>query len=328
MKAEAPATVGLAEARPGLELRRVAADAMATVFEVIAVHPDARYAEQAAHAAFEEAHRLEQELSRFRPNSDVSRVSTLGAGESTRVGPGTMECLALARVLYELTGGAFDVSLGTGLDALDLDPESLSVGVRRAGVRLDLGGIGKGFAVDRMAEVLDEWGIGKALVHGGFSSVLALEPPPGSPGWSLAFSAPGGADAPVLERVSVRHCALSASGARKGGHILDPRSGEPVRDRAVWVMVPSRPERGAERPPAVGWPDLERSPSAVAEGLSTAFMILSPPDIATLCRRAPGVEAWLYGDAPAGGPPALVRFGGPATAGPLATGATPGAERP
>jgi thiamine biosynthesis lipoprotein len=329
VKAEASApTVALADAGPALGLRRFAAEAMATVFEVICVHPDARYAEQAAHAALGEVHRLEQELSRFRPNSDVSRVSTLAAGESTRVSPSTMECLALARVLFELTSGAFDVSLGTGLDGLSLDAESLTVGVRRDGVRLDLGGIGKGYAVDRMAEVLDEWEIGTALLHGGFSSVLALEPPPGAPGWPLTLSAPGAADATVLERLSVRHRALSASGVRKADHIVDPRTGEPARGRAVWVTVPSRPERRAEGPPAEGWPDLERSPSAVAEGLSTAFMVLDQADVATLCDRAPGVEAWLFTEAPAGGRPALVRLGAPANTGEDASGGPPGADRP
>ncbi len=314
MKAEAPAAaLGLADAGAGLELRRFATEAMATVFEVLCVHPDPRYAEQAAHAAFAEVHRLEQELSRFRPNSDVSRVSTLSAGESTLVSPSTMECLALARVMLELTAGAFDVSIGTGLDGLDLDAESLTVHVRRAGVRLDLGGIGKGYAVDRMAEVLDEWGIETALLHGGFSSVLALEAPPGSVGWPLTLSAPGAHGATVLERVSARHRALSASGTRKGDHIVDPRSGAPARERAAWVAVPSRPDRRAERPAAEGWPDLERSPSAVAEGLSTAFMILDDRDVATLCGRAPGVEAWLFAEAPAGGPPVLRHWGGPET---------------
>jgi thiamine biosynthesis lipoprotein len=304
------ATVDVAAGR---ERRRFGADAMATVFEVICVHPDARYAEQAAHAAFAEVHRLEQALSRFRPNSDVARVASLGDGGATRVGPETMECLALAKVLFALTGGVFDVSIGTGLDALELDPETLTVRARRGGVRLDLGGIGKGYAVDRMAEVLDEWGIGSALVHGGFSSVLALDPPPGEAGWRLTLRAPGTAEAAALERLCVRDAALSASGTRKGDHVVDPRSGAPVRGRAAWAVVPCRRGRAADRE-TEGWPDLERSPSAVAEGLSTAFLILSPAEVEELCRRAPGVEAWLS-VAPEAQPPALLHFGRPAPSG-------------
>jgi len=316
------ATVGLATggAAPPSGLCRFGAEAMATVFEVICVHPDARYAGQAAHAAFAEVHRLEQELSRFRPNSDVSRVGALGAGGATRVGPDTMECLAVAKVLFALTGGAFDVSIGTGLDALELEPDALTVRARRDGVRLDLGGIGKGYAVDRMAEVLGEWGIERALVHGGFSSVLALEPPPGEEGWRLTLGALGEA---ALERLCVRQAALSASGTRKGDHVVDTRTGAPVRGRAAWAVVPCRPDRREERP-VEGWPDLERSPSAVAEGLSTAFLVLSPPEVEALCLRAPGVEAWVAPvlEAPSR---ALFHFGRP---GPAPGDPAPGAAGP
>jgi thiamine biosynthesis lipoprotein len=328
VKGGAPyAALGLGETDPRAGLLRFGADAMATVFEVICAHPDARYAGQAAHAAFEEVHRLEQALSRFRPNSDVSRASALAAGETTRVGPSTMECLALARVLFELTRGAFDVSIGTGLDGLDLDPDSLAVHARSEGIRLDLGGIGKGYAVDRMADVLDEWGVERALLHGGFSSVLALEPPPGTDGWPLTLSAPGKREAPALERLSARRCALSASGTRKGDHVVDPRSGRPVRERSAWVAVPCRPARRPEGTSAEGWPDLERSPAAVAEGLSTAFMVLDEAEVGALCRLAPGVRAWLATDAPGGGPPALVRFG-VSDAGPDPGGAPPAPPRP
>jgi hypothetical protein len=66
----------------------------------------------------------------------------------------------------------------------------------------------------------------------------------------------------------------------------------------------------------------------VAEGLSTAFMVLDQADIATLCDRAPGVEAWLFAEAPAGGRPALVRLGAPASTGEDASGGPPGADRP
>lgn len=321
---ESGATVVLAAGdAPAPELRRFGADAMATVFEVICVHPDARYAGQAAHAAFAAVHRLEQELSRFRPNSDVSRVAALAAGGETRVSPETMECLAVARVLFALTGGAFDVSIGTGLEALELEPDALTVRALRAGVRLDLGGIGKGYAVDRMAEVLDDWGIDRALVHGGFSSVLALEPPPGEEGWRLTLRAPGVATEAALERLCVRRAALSASGTRKGDHVVDPRTGAPVRDRAAWAVVPSRPDRREDR--AVdGWPDLERSPSAVAEGLSTAFLILAPSEVEALCVQAPGVEAWLA-PGPAASAMALVHLGRPA---PAPGGAGPGADGP
>ena len=163
-------------------------------------------------------------MSRFRPNSDITRVNHLAAGESTRVGAAALECLLIARHLYDLTGGAFDVAIGTGLPSLEIDADDFLVRATTDGVRVDLGGIGKGYAVDLMAELLEEWGLERALVHGGFSSVLALEAPAGRDGWPLTLSDPG-APSRVLARVSMRQTALSASGVRKGDHIVDPRTG-------------------------------------------------------------------------------------------------------
>ena len=257
--------------------------AMATLFEVRCVHADPAYASQAAQAAWDVVDRIEQEQSRFVGNSDVSRINRLSAGESTRVSASTMECLEIARRMHELTGGAFDISLGSGLQGLELVPDDFTVVARTDGIRLDLGGIGKGYAVDRVAELLEEWGIPRALIHGGWSSVLALEPPPDALGWTLTLSAPDAAERRVLVRLSARQRALSASGTRKGDHILDPRTGAPVPRRAAWVAV----GRGRE---------LGRSPAALAETLSTAYMVLTAEAAAHLAERCPGIEAWVVED--------------------------------
>jgi thiamine biosynthesis lipoprotein len=282
---EGGAAFELGEARPRRDVHRFSHEAMATVFEVHCVHEDARYARQAADAAFALVDRLEQELSRFVANSDVSRINSLAAGGATRVSPTTLECLAIARHLYHVTHGAFDVSIGTGLDALELDPETYSVHSRREELRLDLGAIGKGYAVDRVAELLGEWEVRNALVHGGFSSVLALEAPPGQEGWPLSLSAPD--DGRILARLEARRLALGASGSRKGEHIRDPRTGRPAGERAVWVSVPREDTAGG-------------SPTAVADALSTACMLLSEQEIRNLCRDGPGLEAWLLLEPPAG----------------------------
>ncbi len=299
--------VGGAGPVPGVH--RFSHAAMATVFEVHCVHADARYAGQAAQAAFDEVDRLERELSRFVGNSDVARINVLAAGESTRVSPSTLECLGIARALYDLTGRAFDVSIGTGLESLELDPDAFAVRAGAAGARVDLGGIGKGYAVDRMAEVMEEWDVPRALVHGGFSSVLALEAPPDRDGWPLTLSAPGPGPREVLARVSARQVAFSASGTRKGAHIVDPRSGQPVRERAAWVSL----ARPAEANGTSGSPGPGRSTAAVAEGLSTAFMILPVEEVAAVCERCAGLEAWLLREpAEEGGPAALVHLVAPA----------------
>jgi len=273
--------------------RRFAHQAMNTEFEIFCVHDDAGYAQQAAWAAFDLLDRLENELSRFIPNSDISRINHLAAGESVRVSRWTMECLELARQAYQETGGAFDISLGTGLERLQFSPADLLVGQPilaaaslssgsgrlkaslQAGLpappSLDLGGIGKGYAVDRMAEVLDEWDIRQALIHGGHSSVLALDAPPYLDGWPLTMG----------ERtVAARRRAFSASGIRtQGDHIVDPRTGRPATNRvSAWVSLEL---------------DGSPSPSAVAEAYSTAFMILPASEIDAICRRHRGLEAWL-----------------------------------
>jgi thiamine biosynthesis lipoprotein len=303
-EADSIGSVGLERPRELRAVRRFSHDAMATVYEVHAVHPDERYAAQAAQAAFDLVDTLERELSRFRPNSDITRINQLAVGESTRVSPSTMECLVIARHMFDVTGGAFDVSIGSGLPSLELDQEGFAVRATANGVRLDLGGIGKGYAVDRMADLLDEWGLTQALVHGGFSSMLALEPPPGLDGWPLTLSDPL-APSKVLVRMSVRQTSIGASGVRKGDHIVDPRTGEPVRGRlAAWVSVPRPGEDSARLRQGYGGSaealrakaetaDDALRVTAITDALTTAFMLLDADEIEVLCRQSPGLETWL-----------------------------------
>ena len=283
-------------ARPGV-VRRFSHEAMATIFEVHAVHADPQYLAQAAHETFSLVDRLERDLSRFVPNSDIARVNRLEAGDVTRVAADTMECLIIARHLFDLTSGAFDVSIGTGLPSLSLDADTCVVQATAGGVRIDLGGIGKGYAVDRMGELLEEWGVGQALVHGGFSSVLALEPPPDSDGWAVVLSDP--ADGARRASLSVSQTALSASGLRKGGHIRDPRTGLVVSGRrAAWVALPRPRTSPDDGPPDAG---LRFAAAAVADALTTAAMVLPVHEVAALCALAPGLEVWILPDGPGGG---------------------------
>lgn len=291
------------------DVRRFSHDAMATVFEVHLVHADARYASQAAQAAFDLLDGLERELSRFRTNSDITRINHLAAGENTQVSVSTIECLVIARHMFDLTGGAFDVSIGTGLPTLDLDADTFRVTATTTGVQLDLGGVGKGYAVDRMAELLEEWGIERALVHGGFSSVLALEPPPDAEGWPLTLSDPANPSR-ILARLRARQTALSASGLRKGEHILDPRSGVPAAGRlAAWSLVP-RPDAARQTVPGDG---PRFAAAAVADALTTGFMLMSSDEIQQLCDRSAGLEAWILRPRTEGIPEGiseLMHFGG------------------
>ena len=311
MRADAPdldGGIGIAGPRELGDLSRFSHEAMHTVFEVYASHPDARYAAQAAQAAFAVVDRLEGELSRFRSNSDITRLNHLTAGQSARVGEAAIECLLIAQHVYDLTDGGFDVAIGTGLPSLEVDADAFVVRAAASGVRLDLGGIGKGYAVDLMAELLEEWGLDRAFVHGGFSSAFALEPPAGCDGWPLTLSDPR-EPSRVFSRLTMRQAALSASGVRKGDHILDPRTGVPVRGRlAAWVALP----RPAVDAAANAGPRL--APAAVADALTTAFMLLGVDQIAALCERSPGLEAWVLPDGASPGTADLLHFIGPAPA--------------
>jgi len=262
--------------------------AMATEFEIRCTHPDRELAWQAARSGFEAVDRLEQHLSRFVENSDISRINHLQAGESTIVSYETMECLKLAAAMFAETQGAFDASIGTGFENLELLAEAFVVRAGSDSVRLDLGGIGKGFAVDRLADVLEDWEVDHALIDAGRSSVLALEAPAGEEAWPLTLSDPGDPGT-VLARIGARQRALGASGIRKGDHIWDSRERAPVRSRqAVWVSAPRRVLEEIGRQAGV-----ERSAAAVADALSTAFMSSPAEKIETYCRRQPGLEVWV-----------------------------------
>jgi len=253
-------------------------EAMTTTFHVTIAHSDVAYARQAAGAAFAELDRIERLLSRYREGSDVFRINRLAAGQSTRVHLDTFECLGIALDVWKATGGAFDIAYGsaglrTGGPRFELDAREHTVRVLTEGVRLDLGGMGKGFALDRMAEVLTEWDLGSALLCASTSTILALAAPSGEPGWQVTF----GPDHD-LRRVGLTHSAFSASGKSvQGDHIIDPRTGSRATQwHRCWSAAPT---------------------AVLADALSTAFMILSERDSRDYCRRHPGVSAWALRDA-------------------------------
>ena len=274
-------------------------EAMATVFEIYITNDDERYARQGAQAAFAEVDRLELEMSRFISNSDISRLNDAVPGEIVDFGMDVFECLSRARDMYDKTSGAFDISVGalyscwlnddrtlrqpsdeelaraselTGLDHFKLSDEDFSAEVLTEGVQFDLGGIGKGYAAEKMAEILREWSLGQALVLAGASSVLSVSVPEGMTGWPIKLRHPGNRE-DVLARFELTEGAISGSGKQKGQHIIDARSveGVPVKGRlAAWAMAPD---------------------AVAADALSTAFMMLSAEEIDHYCLANPGTAA-------------------------------------
>lgn len=260
--------------------RRFSHDAMACTFEVRAIEEDAEYARQAADAAFAELDRLEQELSRFVPTSDIARINSLRSGQHVHVGADTIACLRLAARVFADTGGAFDVAFASrqalppGIKPLELDPRERTITVRADGVQIDLGGIGKGYALDRMLEILRDWRIRATLVHCGQSTVAVLGRPQETADWLLGIRNPLKPDQ-VLGRVRLRDAALSGSGrALHGDHIIDPHSGQAALDKlGAWALAPS---------------------AALADALSTAFMVMADDDdVAACCQRQAHIGALL-----------------------------------
>jgi thiamine biosynthesis lipoprotein len=289
--------------------------AMATVFEVMIADEDRKFAEGAAYAVFQEIDRLEQELSRFLPNSDIARINNLPANGSVRIGLNAFQCLQLSARYWRETKGAFDVTLGvlvdcwvgkdksllhptplelaharnrTGMNLLEFDESTLSVCVHEPVPRVDLGAIGKGYAVDRAADLLKEWGITSALVHGGASSAYAFGDHPKCLGWPVTLSNPQN-PYEVLEEVFLNAKALGGSGIKKGKHIIDPRTGHPARTRrAAWVCSDSATE---------------------SDAVSTACMIMTTEEIERYVAAQPDVWAMIVEEGREGRADTVLRFG-------------------
>ncbi len=281
---------------PGISVHRFSHKAMATTFELFCSHPDADYCQQAAWRCFDLLDRLEADLSRFVENSDISRINDLLPGEVARVSQWTMECLLISKLAYQVTSGAFDISLGSGLEQLVLDPGTFAIAAAAEGVRLDLGGIGKGYAIDRAAEIVREWDIQRFLLHGGYSSVLAGDAPEGLAGWPLSMSVPGEDEQPVFHVIEANRIAMSASGLMKGQHIVNPVAPDGgLRHTAAWVAGDAG-ELGAFSRSAltgeVAW-QFNESPAAVAEFFSTALIIGGRSEVEAWSRACSGLQCWV-----------------------------------
>ena len=281
------------------ELHRFSQDAMATTFEVIipgSAEVSALYAAQAAAAIFSEIARLEDELSRFRPGSDIHQLNQLSAGDSLRVTLATWDCLSLAKTVFEESSGAFDITIGPlmqlwrtedgsprepapeqlararqsiGSQHFDLDPSDLRVTLRADHMVFDLGAIGKGYALDQAAALLEEWGLPNALLNAGDSTLLALGSPSAEEAWTVTL-ADGAHSLSLCDR------ALSGSGFMvKGAHLMDPRSlrPHPIAAQRSYALAPT---------------------AALSDALSTAFMLMSPAAAQALCAKYTGQVEVLW----------------------------------
>jgi thiamine biosynthesis lipoprotein len=214
----------------------VALDAMATRFEIVLHGENPVGLRAAGEEALAEIQRLEARLSLYRPDSEIARVNARAAREPVRVTPEVFALLRHARQLSDETGGAFDITIGplmrcwgfmgaggerpspeaiaaarecVGMHHLVLDAQDFTVRFAREGVMLDLGAIGKGFAVEQAADFLREAGVTSALLHSGTSTAYAIGNPPDADCWKVAIDRPqSGTGVPPVRGATTQVCGM------------------------------------------------------------------------------------------------------------------------
>ena len=250
------------------------AEAMGSTYSVVLYGPDRERLEQAAEMAFAEARRLDAELSNYKPDSPWSQVNRFAAERPVPVPSELFDLLAACLTYSRLSQGAFDITVGplmrvwgfykgsghmpkpgevkvslqhVGYRNILLDSKTQTVRFARSGIEMDPGGIGKGFAVDKMADVLRKEGISSALVSGSGSSIYAIGTPPGEKGWTISIRDPKD-ETKIVQEIVLKDESLSTSGSYEKffmadgkiyAHIMDPRTGFPAQGMlSVSVITP------------------------------------------------------------------------------------------
>jgi len=295
--------------------------AMGTQFSVYLYARTEPEASGVADEVFDEVDRIEQELSNYRETSELSRIDREAALAPVTTDPETFRFLEQSQHWSEASDGAFDITVGplmkswgffdhsgripsseelerirpmVGYRNIELDPAARTVRFRVAGVDLDPGGIGKGFAVDAAVAILRARHVTAALISAGSSTVYALGTPPGKRGWSVVVPSGAPAGSPQhapISTVLLRDTSLSSANCSEknftaGGHLychmMDPRTLQPVEGRLHVSII---------------------DPSATAsDALSNVLFVDTPAQsLAFLERYAPETRALIV-SAKAGGP--------------------------
>ena len=264
-----------ASGEPSLQRVESSTAIMGSEFRIACYAPTKKLAAGAITAAFDEVRRVDRLLSNYKASSELSALNREASRRDVEVSPELADLLEKCLRYSEESEGAFDITVGSLVEAwgfyngtpaipnalalwwakrnsgyhhLRLNRSASTVRFLRSGLQLDPGGIGKGYAVDQAAAVLRQYGIERALISSGTSSIYALgAPPDNAEGWRLTIRTPS--EQTVADTVvGLRDEALSTSGSyekffekdgKRYGHILDPRTGEPATGmETVSVIAP------------------------------------------------------------------------------------------
>jgi thiamine biosynthesis lipoprotein ApbE len=278
---------------------------MGTIFEIAAYDRSSQHGSDAIAASLQEIVRIDALLSNYKPESALSQLNRSAHFHSQRVPPDLYRAVEESVRYSRLTQGKFDISVAPGVDlwkaalAGDAMPSAEQQEHARSCIgyekielappdqitfhsdcmTLDLGAIGKGYAVDRAAEVLLAWGIHNALINAGGSTIVAMGSPPGQTGWRMHLRDPSQKADPqvVLKDQSVstsEQTPPSLLGKNSAGHIIDPVTGAPLRtDFAVSVVAQT---------------------GTASDALSTSLLLLGPEKGRVLVNTLENVSAiWI-----------------------------------
>jgi thiamine biosynthesis lipoprotein len=283
--------------------------AMGTVFEIVIYDDDLPRADVAARAALDEVVRLDGMMSDYKPESELSRMNRTAHVQPVRISRELYDVIEQSLFYSRLSDGQFDISVGPVVDlwkaALADGPvppaEELAAALRCVGyqkielippdriqfhsdcMRLDLGSIGKGYAVDRVVELLKERNLHCAYIDAGGSTIYALGAPPGANAWNVRLRDPSNRLAPQIRLMnnSVSTSEQSSPSLLQGGdapgHIVLPGTGKPLQTRyTVSVSAPS---------------------ATASDALSTTLLLLGPAKGAALVKTLHDVSAiWINSD--------------------------------
>ena len=195
--------------------------------------------------AFEEIERIERLCSRFDEKSGLSRVNALAEVEEVVVSRELFELINRSIDYSKLTQGAFDVTKQGKYKSIVLDKDKSSIRFVDSGIKIDLGGIAKGYAVDRAAQILRNHGIENALVNLG-GNMFALGSPPGKKAWRIGIRDPRD-KSKIIHKLNIKDKAVSTSADyERPSHIINPATGKSAKDiGSVTIVAPSAEQADA-----------------------------------------------------------------------------------